>query len=45
VKPVAGYLYFARPEGKLANGAIELQYLGAAATVKLTLPALEERKR
>jgi hypothetical protein len=44
-KPVAGYLYFPRPEGKLPKGTMELQYLGAGATVKLTLPALEERKR
>jgi hypothetical protein len=44
-KPVAGYLYFPRPAGKLKDGPFELQHSSDDGTVKVLLPAARRERR
>jgi hypothetical protein len=43
--PVAGYLYFPRPSGKLAGAKLELSYDMGDTLVRLDLPPIREEKR
>ena len=44
-KPVAGYLYFPRPSGKLDGAQLELSYDMENTLIRLALPAVKERDR